>query len=62
MPATASQEAENQSLARRAVVFNKEIEMEINQQKTVKVNAKTLRIYCKVSDRFTYAIDDAQGD
>lgn len=36
--------------------------MEINQQKKVKVNAKTLRIYCKVSDRFTYAIDDAQGD
>ena len=36
--------------------------MEINQQKTVKVNAKTLRIHCKVSDRFAYAIDDAQGD
>lgn len=36
--------------------------MEINRQKTVKVNAKTLRICCKVSDRFTYAIDDAQGD
>ena len=36
--------------------------MEINQQKTVNVNAKTLRIYCNVSDRFTYAIDDAQGD
>ena len=36
--------------------------MEINQQKTVKVNAKTLRIYCKVSDRFTYSIDDAQGE
>lgn len=36
--------------------------MEINQQKTVKVNAKTLRIHCKVSDRFTFAIDDAQGD
>ena len=57
-----SNEWQNQSLARRAVVFNKEIEMEINQQKTVKVNAKTLRIHCKVSDRFTYAIDDAQGD
>ncbi len=41
---------QNQSLACRAVVFNKEIEMEINQQKKVKVNAKTLRIYCKVSD------------
>ena len=36
--------------------------MEINQQKTVKVNAKTLRIYCKVSGRFTYAIDDEQGE
>ena len=36
--------------------------MEINQQKTVKVNAKTLRIHCKVSDRFTYSIDDAQGE
>ena len=36
--------------------------MEINQQKTVKVNAKTLRIHCRVSDRFTYAIEDAQGD
>ena len=36
--------------------------MEINQQKTVKVNAKTLRIHCKVSDRFTYAIDDEQGE
>ena len=36
--------------------------MEINQQKTVKVNAKTLRIQCKVSDRFTYRIDDAQGE
>lgn len=36
--------------------------MEINQQKTVKVNAKTLRIRCKVSDRFAYAIDDEQGE
>ena len=36
--------------------------MEINQQKTVKVNAKTLRIHCKVSNRFTYAIDDEQGE
>ena len=36
--------------------------MEINQQKTVKVNAKTLRIHCKVSDRFTYSIEDEQGD
>ena len=36
--------------------------MEINQQKTVKVNAKTLRIHCKVTDCFTYAIEDEQGD
>ena len=36
--------------------------MEINQQKTVKVNAKTLRIHCKVPARFTYAINDEQGE
>ena len=36
--------------------------MEIYKQKTVKVNAKTLRINCKVSNRFTYSIDDAQGE
>ena len=36
--------------------------MEINQQKTVKVNAKTLRIRCKVPARFTYAINDEQGE
>ena len=36
--------------------------MQINQQKLVKVNAKTLSIYCKVSDRFTYAIKDEQGE
>lgn len=36
--------------------------MEINQQKTVKVNAKTLRIRCKVSDQFNYGIANAQGE
>ena len=36
--------------------------MEINQQKTVKVNAKTLRIHCKVSDRFQFSINDEQGE
>ena len=49
------------SVTEGAWVF-KENSMEINQQKTVKVNAKTLRIHCKVSDRFTYSIDDAQGE
>ena len=36
--------------------------MEINQQKIVKVNAKTMSIHCKVSDRFTYSIQDEQGE
>ncbi len=36
--------------------------MEINQQKTIKVNAKTLSIYCKIRDRFTYSIKDEQGE
>jgi len=36
--------------------------MEINQLKQVKTNAKTVRILCKVSDRFTYAIEDEQGE
>lgn len=36
--------------------------MEINQTKQVKVNAKTLRIHVKCSDRFSYGIEDAQGD
>ena len=35
--------------------------MEINQLKQIKVNAKTISIFCKVSDRFTYAIKDEQG-
>lgn len=36
--------------------------MKINQQKTVQVDVKTLSVYCKVSDRFTYSLLDAQGD
>ena len=36
--------------------------MEISQMKTVKVNVKTLRIHCKVSDRFTYSLEDEQGE
>lgn len=36
--------------------------MEISQTKQVRVNAKTIKIYCKVSDRFSYQIVDAQGD
>lgn len=36
--------------------------MEINQIKPIKVNAKTVSIHCKVSDCFTYAILDQQGD
>lgn len=36
--------------------------MEINQTKRVKVDAKTISIYCKVSDRFSYQILDAQGE
>lgn len=36
--------------------------MKINQQKTVQVDVKTLEIYCKVSDRFTFALKDAQGE
>ena len=35
--------------------------MEINQLKTVKVDAKTIKIHVKCSDRFSYAIADAQG-
>lgn len=36
--------------------------MEINQLKQVKINAKTVSIFCKVSDRFTYSIKDQQGE
>jgi hypothetical protein len=35
--------------------------MKINQQKTVQVDVKTVSIHCKVSDRFTYQLKDAQG-
>jgi len=35
--------------------------VEINQLKQVKVNAKTLKIHCKVTDRFQYSIEDADG-
>ena len=35
--------------------------MEINQLKQVKVNAKTIKLHLKVSDRFSYSIEDAQG-
>lgn len=35
--------------------------MLIDQQKTVQVNVKTVSIYCKVSDRFTYQLKDAEG-
>lgn len=36
--------------------------MKISQQKTVQVDVKTLEIYCKVRDRFTYTLKDAQGE
>lgn len=36
--------------------------MEINQTKQVKVDAKTISLCTKVSDRFTYSILDAQGE
>ena len=35
--------------------------MEINQLKQVRVDAKTIKIHLKVSDRFSYEIVDAQG-
>ena len=35
--------------------------MEINIPKTIKVNAKTLKLHLKVSDRFTASLVDAQG-
>lgn len=36
--------------------------MKINQQKMVQVDVKTLEIYCKVRDNFTYSLKDAQGE
>lgn len=38
-----------------------ETEMEINQTKQVKVNAKTLKIHLKVSDRFSARLVDQDG-
>lgn len=35
--------------------------MEINQLKTVKVSAKTLKLHLKVCDRFTATLLDASG-
>lgn len=35
--------------------------MEINQTKTVPIEAKTLKIYTKVSDRFTASLCDQDG-
>lgn len=35
--------------------------MEINQTKQVKVNAKTMKIHVKCSDRFGYSIEDQDG-
>lgn len=36
--------------------------MELEIKKPVKVQAKTISIYCKVSDRFTASILDQDGD
>ncbi len=36
--------------------------MEISQTKTVPVQAKTLRIHCKVSDRFSAGVMDENGN
>lgn len=35
--------------------------MKINQLKQVQVDIKTLEICCKVSDRFSYTLKDADG-
>lgn len=35
--------------------------MELDIQKTVKVQAKELRIYCKVCDNFTASLNDQDG-
>ena len=35
--------------------------MEISQQKQIKVNAKTIKIHVKCSDRFGYEMLDEQG-
>jgi hypothetical protein len=36
--------------------------MKINQKKMVQVDIKTMEIYCKVSDRFTFALKDDEGE
>ena len=36
--------------------------MKIDQKKMVQVDVKTLRIYVKCSDRFSYWLEDAQGE
>lgn len=36
--------------------------MKISQKKSVQVDVKTLAIYCKVSDRFSFTLLDAQGE
>lgn len=36
--------------------------MEIGIKKEVKVNAKELRLHCKVSDRFTASLHDQDGE
>jgi hypothetical protein len=36
--------------------------MEINQQKLVKVDAKTIKLHVKVTDRFNGELIDAQGE
>lgn len=35
--------------------------MKINQLKQVQIDVKTLEIHCKVTDRFQYALKDADG-
>jgi hypothetical protein len=52
----------NQLLSRlRAALQRVEVFMEINAVKTVKVNAKTLNIHCKVRDEFEADLLDAEG-
>ena len=36
--------------------------MEINVFKPMRVNVKTLKIHCKVSDRFSYSLEDISGN
>jgi hypothetical protein len=41
--------------------FNRSKQMEISQKKQIKVNAKTIKICVKCSDRFSYEMLDEQG-